>query len=153
MNYYLSAFKKYAVFSGRATRAEFWYFVLFHTIVYVGLLVVDTITGTYNPSTPQYAGLLSSLYLSATFIPFLALGVRRLHDIGRSGWLIGIYFVLLEYTSKVISLYPEASILHYLLPPILFIAIIILLIVLLIFFVMDSKEDNQYGPNPKKLNS
>jgi uncharacterized membrane protein YhaH (DUF805 family) len=119
MNWFLTVLKKYAVFSGRAQRAEFWYFVLFVMLITIALAIIDDLTGTLNPDTGL--GLLGGLFSLATFIPYLAVGARRLHDTGRSAWwlLIGI------------------------LP-------LIGAIVLIVFFVQDSAPgDNAYGPNPK----
>ena len=77
--------EKYATFRGRATRAEFWYFVLFHSI----LLMFSSFL--YNGGTADvYVGEVAMrLYWVAyvgLFIPLISVTVRRLHDIGRSGW-------------------------------------------------------------------
>ena len=90
MNWYLKVLKKYTVFSGRAQRAEYWYFMLFNLIIYVALNVFDRMLGTINP--PSGDGLLSGIYLLIVFIPILAVSARRLHDIGKSGWwqLVGL---------------------------------------------------------------
>lgn len=75
-------FSKYATFSGRARRPEYWYFVLFNFLVGLALVVADIIIfGVQNELSP-----LNSLYSLAVLIPSLAVGARRLHDIGRSGW-------------------------------------------------------------------
>jgi len=79
MNYYIAAFKKYAEFTGRVGRAEYWYFVLFTIIVSVILSVLGTMIGAL--------GFLSPLYALAALVPSLAVGARRLHDIGKSGWI------------------------------------------------------------------
>ena len=75
-------FNKYADFSGRATRSEFWWFVLFIILASMVLSVVS--------------GILSGLFSLATIVPSLAVGARRLHDIGRSGWwqLLGLIPVI-----------------------------------------------------------
>ncbi len=73
--YYTDALKKYAQFKGRANRAEFWYFVLFNFIIGVILGFI----GGKN-------GFLRIIYSLLVLIPSLALGARRLHDIGKSGW-------------------------------------------------------------------
>ena len=78
MNYYLLALKKFAVFSGRSQRAEYWYFVLFNTIISIVLEIISSAVG-YNPS------IISTLYGLAVLIPGTAVSVRRLHDIGKSG--------------------------------------------------------------------
>jgi uncharacterized membrane protein YhaH (DUF805 family) len=112
VNEYLTVLKKYATFSGRARRKEFWMFVLINFIIMVILSALDMALGI---------GLLSGLYALGVLIPSLAVGARRLHDIGRTGWW------------QLIGIIP-----------------LIGLIVLIIFFVMDSNPgDNEYGPNPK----
>jgi uncharacterized membrane protein YhaH (DUF805 family) len=79
MNYYLSVLQdKYATFTGRASRSEFWYFILFNIIVSFILGIVDGIIGMK---------ILGTIYSLAVLIPSLAVGARRLHDIGKSGWM------------------------------------------------------------------
>jgi len=90
MNYYIAVLKKYAVFTGRATRKEFWMFVLFSFIVSIVLSILDSMLGLnfrYS-GTGQERGLLESIYSLAVFLPSLAVGVRRIHDINQSGWFI-----------------------------------------------------------------
>jgi uncharacterized membrane protein YhaH (DUF805 family) len=112
MNWYLAVLKKYADFSGRARRKEFWMFALFNFIIAIVLGIVDGMIGM---------PVLGLIYSLAVLLPGLAVGARRLHDIGKSGWWL------------LIGLVPLVG-----------------LIVLIIFFVMDSNPgDNQYGPNPK----
>lgn len=100
MNYYLSVWQKYAVFSGRASRAEYWYFTLFNAIVLIIFVIVDHFTGTADSSG---FGLLTSLYWLASLLPSLAVATRRLHDTNRSAWwlLLGLVplggFVLLIF--------------------------------------------------------
>lgn len=77
MNYYIDVLKNYAVFTGRARRKEFWMFVLFNCIV---SFVIGFIGGlTKMP-------FLANIYSLAVFVPTIAVGARRLHDINRSGW-------------------------------------------------------------------
>ena len=85
-------FRKYFTFSGRATRAESWWWVLFTVLAGIVLAVVDTFTGTMGMFGDS--GLLGGLFELATLIPSLALGARRLHDINRSGWWLLLLFVL-----------------------------------------------------------
>ena len=75
MSWYLEALKKYAVFSGRSRRMEYWYFVLFNLVVYIVLSLIDGLLGTFN--IVQGVGLLSGIYSLAVLIPTLALWVRR----------------------------------------------------------------------------
>lgn len=90
MNWYLQVLKKYAVFSGRARRAEYWMYTLFNIIISVALGILDLVLGTYNPEAG--IGLLGGVYALAVLVPSLAVSIRRLHDTNHSGWwlLIGI---------------------------------------------------------------
>ncbi len=113
MNWYLEAFKKYAVFDGRAHRTEFWLFSLFSSMVYFSLGAIAELVGSLWFIVPLYA--------VGSFIPALAVSVRRLHDTNRGGWWL------------LIGLVP-----------------ILGFIALLIFYVQDSWPGaNRYGPNPK----
>jgi formylglycine-generating enzyme required for sulfatase activity/uncharacterized membrane protein YhaH (DUF805 family) len=99
VNWYLEALKKYAVCSGRARRKEHWYFFLFYFIIYIPLVVIDLVTGTYVDAVG--AGLLSGIYIMALFIPSIAVGVRRMHDTDHSGWwlllpLVNLVFLVLD---------------------------------------------------------
>ena len=79
---------KYAVFSGRARRSEYWWFVLFAILVSVGLVVLGEVLFGSDPETGQGSSLLSSVFQLAIFLPMLAAGWRRLHDTGRPGWYL-----------------------------------------------------------------
>ncbi len=98
MNYYFEVLKKYAVFSGRARRSEYWYFVLFNVIASILLGIVDFTFGTMNFESGS--GLFGSIYSLGIIIPSIAVGVRRMHDVGKSGWflLIPIYNLILAVT-------------------------------------------------------
>ncbi len=79
--------KKYATFTGRARRSEYWYFMLFLTVVVGGLFVLSQVT-------KNSAIVLVMLAVELAFLlPALAATVRRLHDTGRSGWWYFIGFV------------------------------------------------------------
>ena len=101
MDWYLSVWKKYAVFSGRAQRAEYWYFVLFNCLAIIGLVIIDSITGSFDDDAG--IGLLSGLYYLGVLLPSLAVTVRRLHDTGRSGWWMLI--ALLPFLGGLILLF------------------------------------------------
>lgn len=91
INYYASALKKYADFSGRARRSEYWYFFLGNLIISIILLILGNGMRT---------DILANIFSLATFVPSLAVGVRRMHDVGKSGWfiLIPIYNLILACT-------------------------------------------------------
>lgn len=121
MNWYLSVWKQYATFSGRARRREFWMFSLFNIAASLLLIVADIALGTFSRSAGT--GLFNGLYSLAVLIPSLAVTVRRLHDTGRSGWWLLIGFIP-------------------------FIGGIIVLVFLV---GDSESGDNAYGPNPKAL--
>jgi uncharacterized membrane protein YhaH (DUF805 family) len=128
MNYYLKVLKNYATFTGRARRSEYWYFVLFNMIFAAVATVIDNILGTKfelsgGISLPY--GYVYLIYALATIIPGLAVGVRRLHDIGKSGWMLLVVLIPL-----------------------------IGVIWILVLMVMDSNPgNNNHGPNPKEANA
>jgi uncharacterized membrane protein YhaH (DUF805 family) len=87
MNWFLDALRsKYATFTGRARRKEYWYFVLFYVLAFIVLAVVDEVTGTLDEEAG--IGLLSGIFVLATIVPLIAVTVRRLHDTDRSGWWV-----------------------------------------------------------------
>ena len=92
MSWFVEALKKYAVFSGRSRRKEYWYFILFVSIISIVLNIIDGLIGAYNRTVG--VGLLSSIFSLAVLIPSIAVTVRRLHDTDRSGWWVLISLVL-----------------------------------------------------------
>ncbi len=85
MNWYLKVLKQYAIFSGRAGRKEFWMFVLFNLIISIAASVIDSVMGTW--------GIIGGIYALLVLIPALTVAVRRLHDIGKSGWMLLVGFI------------------------------------------------------------
>ena len=121
MNWYLHVLKNYAVFTGRARRKEYWMFVLFNMIFAVAALVIDNIVGLTFGELPY--GFLYVVYTLAVLIPGLAVAVRRLHDVNKSGWMILICFI------PVIGS-----------------------IWLIVLFILDGTPgENKYGKNPKEV--
>ena len=99
MKYWIECWKKYATFSGRARRKEYWMFILFNMLIAFGVNVVDAVLGM--------EGLLAAGYSLAAILPSWAVFTRRMHDIGKSGWwwLIGLIplvgaIVLLVFVCK-----------------------------------------------------
>lgn len=98
MKWFIKAFRQYADFSGRASRQEFWMFVLFNLLFAMAwAFVAGLLTGLFGGSFDQESRLifmykLIAIYYAVTAVPAMAVGVRRLHDTGRSGWwmLIGL---------------------------------------------------------------
>jgi uncharacterized membrane protein YhaH (DUF805 family) len=86
MSWFLAALSKYADFSGRARRSEYWYFFLFYLLIYFGLIIASTMLG-------RIGAILTLVFLLAMLIPSLSVGVRRLHDTDRSGWWLLISLI------------------------------------------------------------
>jgi uncharacterized membrane protein YhaH (DUF805 family) len=105
MEYFIGAYKKYADFSGRARRKEFWMYQLFYLIVSIALSFIDGLIGTYSSAG---IGLLSTIFGFVSIIPAIALATRRLHDINKSGWwqliefipLIGVIVLFIFFVLK-----------------------------------------------------
>ena len=95
MYYYVEVLKKYAVFNGRARRSEYWYFVLFNCII---AFVIGFIGGMIKMN------FISTIYSLAVLDPVIAVGIRRLHDIGKSGW-----FILIPFNNIVLAATPGES--------------------------------------------
>ena len=132
MNWYLEVLKKYAVFDGRSRRKEYWFFVLFNILVSMVILMIGGVLvaigghaddpATIGPKLALIYGLYA-LYSLAVLLPGLGVSIRRLHDTGRSGWLLLLAFV--PFVGGII---------------------------LLVFMFQDSQPGpNQYGPNPKGI--
>ena len=119
MLWYLLVLKKYAVFSGRSSRKEFWYFSLFNFLIVIVLAVADVMTGTFDAEIG--IGLLGGIYTIAVLIPGIAVSVRRLHDTDRSGWWLLIAFIPLIGAIVLLVFWAQDS----------------------------QPGENQYGSNPK----
>ena len=92
MNWYLKVLKQYADFNARARRKEYWMFALFNMIFGGIAMGLDNILGIGFGEIGVY-GPLYILYTLAVFIPGLAVVVRRLHDVGKSGWMMLIALI------------------------------------------------------------
>ena len=91
MKYYLKVLKNYATFSGRARRSEYWYFQLFNALIFSAINLSAIISFVYG-FVGAGAGItiFYYIYLLATLVPSIAVSVRRMHDVGKSGWFIFI---------------------------------------------------------------
>ena len=85
MDWYKKVLRSYAVFEGRAQRKEFWMFLLFNVLVTFALHLIDAVM--------VHVPLLSVIYSIAILVPYIAVGVRRLHDTDRAGWWLLVSFV------------------------------------------------------------
>ncbi|MEP7257609.1 MAG: DUF805 domain-containing protein [Flavitalea sp.] len=91
MKHYLAVLKKYAQFTGRAGRSEYWYFILFNVIFAVAAMILDNLFGLTFANIPY--GFIYAAYALALFLPGLGAAVRRLHDVNKSGWFILIALI------------------------------------------------------------
>jgi len=103
MNYYVKALQNYAGFSGRSNKCEYWYFLLFNIIISFAVSFIGSLVGMGD--------LLDNIYSLAVFIPSIAVSIRRMHDVNKSGWylLIPIYNIILACTvgTKGVNQYGE----------------------------------------------
>jgi uncharacterized membrane protein YhaH (DUF805 family) len=113
--------QKYADFSGRARRSEFWFFVLFNIIVSIVASILDSILHTKMGSTGT--GIIGTLAGLALLVPGIAVAIRRLHDTNRSGWWFLI--VLVPFVGGIVLLVFNA--------------------------MEGTPGDNSYGASPKAL--
>lgn len=108
---YIEVLQKYAVFDGRAKRSEYWLFLLIHAIISIILGLI--------PLVIDWFLVVEVVYALALLVPALAVGARRLHDSGKSGWL------------QLILLIP-----------------LIGWIIVIILMALPSEDENKYGPRP-----
>ena len=119
MHWYIQALKRFADFKGRSRRKEYWIFALFNVLFSIITTLIDNAFGT--DSFVYYLGLFSLLYGLFVFIPFLAVSVRRLHDTGKTGWML------------LIAIIPILGALW----------------LLVLFATEGTRGTNMYGPDPK----
>lgn len=88
MEYFIDGFRKYAEFAGRTTRKEYWTFMLYYTVIYMVLLIVDNALGRF---------FFTAIFSVISLVPSISITARRLHDTGRSGWwqLLAVFLPLL----------------------------------------------------------
>ncbi len=161
MHWMLMPLKRYAEFSGRSRRMEYWMFQLFLMLVYVAIIVLmmavgggALMSGGGDPNAILAAGgavmILGALYFLfalAMFIPALAVAVRRLHDTNRSGWW------LLAPLAGYVVMFLGAAIgdsVGGILAIVGTIAVLGLGLTLIVFmFLEGTRGPNNYGPDPK----
>lgn len=166
MNWMFMPLKRYAEFSGRSRRTEYWMFFLFQILLAVAFWVLMAIVGGGalmsggDPTALAAAGgailIVTALYglvSLALLVPAIAVTVRRLHDTNRTGkWvlaLIGAYVVMLVGTMMAASS-PENPGVGGVLAMVGGIAALILALVMLVFmFLEGTRGPNNYGPDPK----
>ncbi len=122
MSWYLRVWQRYAEFTGRSRRIEFWTFTLYNIAIFAVLYLASV--GFALVKQPEMGAFMYFAYFAyalAALVPYIACTVRRLHDIGRSGWWI------------LISLVPLAG----------------AIVLLVMMAINGTRGPNQYGPDPK----
>lgn len=161
MEWMLLPLKRYAQFSGRSRRKEFWMWLLFVVIVSIVLSVLDSLLGLggssqvasspINPHGFAYGartrgGILTGIFTLAILIPNLAVSVRRLHDVDRSGWWV--LLPVAPYAIGVVLIFSGA----FTLGALLAIAGLVCAIVLLVWYcTRGTIGPNRFGADPLGL--
>lgn len=147
-----ACFFKYATFSGRAQRSEFWWWMLFYALASMAASTIDSMVlgFDFDSSGPTYV-----IFLLATAIPNFAVTARRLHDIDRSGWWmvvpygIAILAVALAAITASILRSGDAEQILFLLPLIAIAAMLLAFLILLIWLIKKGTTgENRFGPDP-----
>jgi len=125
--------QKYATFSGRASRSEFWWFQLFYTLVLIAFLIVAALSGVFTnienePSSLLFIfGGIGGLFALAMFLPQISLQVRRFHDRNISAW----WYLTLFLLNMIPAVGPIAG-----------------LAMLVITILRGTEGPNKFGPDP-----
>ena len=135
-----SGFSNYVKFSGRAVRSEYWYWVLFDSTVSVAAILLDVAIVKHRH------GPLESVWHLVTFLPGLAVAVRRLHDIDRSGWWLALPLIVVGIFSAMLLLFAVRNVAL----PIMMVFIAICIFVVLIYWFCQpgTLGPNRYGADP-----
>ncbi len=139
-----NVFSKYATFTGRARRSEFWWFQLFNFILIFVASLFDDLLGLGISDTGE--GIISLIVTLALLLPGLSVLWRRLHDINRSGW----NYLLVIVPAVLCTIFALVQL--FVLMILMVIVVVVTAILLLVWCCMDSKqEENKYGPSSKYL--
>ena len=167
MEWMFMPLKRYADFSGRSRRMEFWMWQLFQIIVYVVFIVLMMALGGgammmagNDPSRVLAAGgavmlifAVYGIYCLAVIVPAIAVAVRRLHDTDRTGWWVLAPlapYVVVIIAGAMVASSPDSAGAASILALVSMLAVLALAIVLLVFYVLDGTPGpNRYGPDPK----
>lgn len=160
MKWWLLCIKKYVTFEGRARRREYWMFVLFNLIFVALTTLLDTLlfgasaagADLFVAAQAPYLTMLYSLFI---FLPSLAVVVRRLHDIGRSGWWLVGYYGLTIVCTILIVIGVTMAVVGKSFGAVLWggalLALFVAAVWMLVWLCCNSQPGtNEYGPNPKE---
>ena len=149
----LEPLRRYADFRGRSHRQEFWSFTIATAIVSAGLDLVDERLGLADDRAAWAlgsSGMLGAAFSLATLLPSIAVAVRRLHDIGRSGWWLTI--PLAGVVGSVIAIDASDDLQGTDIGALaLLAALLVSLLILLVLFCLEgSHGPNRFGPDPNR---
>ena len=159
MEYMFLPLKRYAEFSGRSRRMEFWMYTLFLVLLWlvfaaIAMAIIGSALlsggGALRAMMATGGAMIIVMILAfviglGLFIPTLAVGMRRLHDTDRSGWWLGGFYI-----ADFVSAFLRGSNGGGTLGSIASLVTFLLFIVLLVFYCLDgTKGPNKYGPDPK----
>lgn len=88
-----SCFQQYVGFSGRASRSEYWFFYLSFVVAAIGMLVLTIVSAFVLDALAGLMGMLTMVTYLGFFLPMLSVTVRRLHDLGKSGWMFLVVLI------------------------------------------------------------
>ena len=155
-----TCFAKYATFTGRARRSEYWWFCLFMALLSMVCSIFDGILKA--ACNVEFVETLASLFV---LVPSISVSFRRLHDIGRSGWWAGASYILCAISVIIVlfmtgfdfslltdgeSLYHTLSKSDKVIAVLPMLGGLVVCLIVFVFSLMDSQlEENKYGPSPK----
>lgn len=171
MKWYFLALSKYATFTGRSRRKEFWWFVVINIVFTILTRILDRMLGLSFSGHFMSNGWIGTVYGLAMFIPALAVNVRRLHDIGKSGWvyvrfLLAFFIGSLAYVvSMVMTVMKDGGVQaiqdgdfdptmymgSFMLGTLIYVLVALALTIwyLALMFRDSQPGENKWGPNPK----
>ena len=140
--------QKYADFSGRAPRAEYWWYALALVVAYFVMSILERIVGLNDLVLGVY-GPLTLLVALGTIVPGLAVSVRRLHDTDRSAWWLLLLVPYLVSVFLMVEKMASGSMTGFGAAGLVGIVGIVCCIAFLVFMILPGTAvDNRYGPNP-----
>ncbi len=147
MKWYIKVLNQYFDFKGRARRKEFWMFFLFNSIFLIIATILDNVLGILVINfTKKSFGPLYLIYYLVTLIPYLAVIVRRLHDVGKSGW-----FLLLPFIFFILGFLFKIYLIDIIAVIIFVIAVILYIWIWYLLLKNSQPGTNKWGPNPKEI--
>jgi uncharacterized membrane protein YhaH (DUF805 family) len=145
--------RKYATFSGRARRKEYWWFAVLSAIVTIVAMAVDIAVFGIDAVATDGRRYVQGVVSLALLLPTQAVLVRRLHDLGRSGWLLLGYYiavvVLVAFALKVAAAGDQPQTIWIVLLCVMALAVLALGIIMFVWFCQRGTiGDNRFGPDP-----